>query len=289
LEKIAFTTPVLRQEDIGIDFLCTLAEPKGTMLWAGPSFAVQAKNQPNTIRYLKDYELEWICKLQEPLLIAIGDEEEQRVSLYSTWRRMRVVLDGAPGGIIFSFASRDPEQPLTEKDATGCQTVYLGIPIVQATPKEMADPAHAKKIRRVVEQWIHIDRTNIVQAFADIHWNIGPHTYRTNEGPGPVFELSIFWNPKNLASCARNFGRSVTAFRKTFATFCECFAPAEPERFAAVTARKLGALDAAIRAWNEDPVFDPKARDLIGSCGVDLRVRDPDQILPSMIEALRDD
>ena len=45
LGSMAFTTRVPRQEDVGHDLLCVLAERSGRMMLAGPFFTVQVKNK----------------------------------------------------------------------------------------------------------------------------------------------------------------------------------------------------------------------------------------------------
>ena len=45
LAAFAFTTPVPRQEDVGVDFFCSLTHQEGQFLKAGPFFAVQAKSR----------------------------------------------------------------------------------------------------------------------------------------------------------------------------------------------------------------------------------------------------
>lgn len=52
LAGVAFTTPVPRQEDIGVDFMCSLItsdDEEGNFLRAGPFFFVQAKSLPRPV------------------------------------------------------------------------------------------------------------------------------------------------------------------------------------------------------------------------------------------------
>ena len=62
LAGFAYTTRVPRQEDIGIDFLCSLIMGEGgeNLLKAGPFFTVQAKSSTKGIAYQKPHDLESI-------------------------------------------------------------------------------------------------------------------------------------------------------------------------------------------------------------------------------------
>src|SRR5882762_3466342 len=69
LAGLAFTTPVPRQEDIGIDFLCSLITglDDAGLLWAGPFFTVQAKSNVEAVVYQDPHQLQWIKHQENPL------------------------------------------------------------------------------------------------------------------------------------------------------------------------------------------------------------------------------
>lgn len=251
LHTIAFTTPVPRQEDVGHDFLCVLTEPHDNLLWTGPSFTVQVKSKSDPLVFEKDYEVAWIKELENPYFVAVGDKKELRVTLHSTWQRMNAILYRAVPRIEFKLSSPPPGQDsvVTAPDSSA-QTVYLGEPIISATLPEVMDRSYAEKLRRVLKQWVKIDRQNIACNQADIHWIVGPTSYTTNEAPPaePVL-LSFFWNPKNLSACARNFGRAATALRLTL-TFGPSSAPFD--------SKQIEALDSAIKQWSS--CLDPAAK-----------------------------
>ena len=58
ISRLAFTSKVPRTEDVGHDFLCSLAERAENMLKAGPFFTVQAKSNREPIVFQKQYELD---------------------------------------------------------------------------------------------------------------------------------------------------------------------------------------------------------------------------------------
>jgi hypothetical protein len=85
LSAFAFTTPVPRQEDVGADFFCSLISKEGQLLKAGPFFTVQAKSAPEPVIFQKDYELNWVTRQENPLLLCVADRAALAMDVYSTW------------------------------------------------------------------------------------------------------------------------------------------------------------------------------------------------------------
>jgi hypothetical protein len=73
LSAFAFTTRVPRQEDVGIDFFCSLISKQEHLLKAGPFFAVQAKSSTDPIVYQKEHEIDWIISQENPLLLCVAN------------------------------------------------------------------------------------------------------------------------------------------------------------------------------------------------------------------------
>jgi hypothetical protein len=72
LAGVAFTTPVPRQEDIGVDFMCSLIrsdDENAGFLKAGPIFFVQSKSSAEDWVFEKPHELEWIKNQENPILL----------------------------------------------------------------------------------------------------------------------------------------------------------------------------------------------------------------------------
>jgi hypothetical protein len=96
LAGIAFTTPVPRQEDIGLDFLCSLITGYGrtNLLTAGPFFSVQAKSDTKALEYKEPHQIEWIRNQENPLLLCVADREAGAMDVYSTWNLLCAVMNG---------------------------------------------------------------------------------------------------------------------------------------------------------------------------------------------------
>jgi len=255
LNAIAFTTPVPRQEDVGHDFLCALAEPHGDMLWAGQSFMVQAKSNTKPLIFEKPHELAWLRGQENPFLIAVGHKADLRVDIYSTWQRVSAAMQHAASRIVLNFAeppSGDGEVVLS-LDKTS-QEIYLRKPIVSFTVSDLLNRAKADALRDVLRHWILVDRDNIASRHIDVHWVVGPARYNTNElPPSDAFQLALFWHAKNLDICARNLGRAAAALRLTLEAAGASATDSERT--------KLDALDTVLRAWSD--VLDPAAKDAL--------------------------
>lgn len=218
LTGIAFTTPVPRQEDVGIDFFCTLMTgyDDPSLLKAGTFFSAQAKSSQEPLVYEKPHELEWITNQENPLLLCIADREESAMDVYSTWNLLCAVLNGWHGQKRASSIRLVPgkgcsEWPGVVDNPDGSQDVLLGKPIIQIAHHQIFDEVSTKEILAVIEKWIALDRENIVNRRAGLNWVAGPIAYETGKPPAPGLAVSFYWNPNNLAQCALNLGRSATA------------------------------------------------------------------------------
>ncbi len=217
LKTVAFTARIPREEDIGHDFFCTLAERRDRLFEAGPSFTVQAKSNANPLVFKQKHEIEWLKQLQNPFFLAVGNREEQRVEIYSTWERFNGFLGkktarqiklqpGPPSGRPRVWTAEDESE----------QIIALGEPLIRANVKEFMDESRAAEFRGILRQWITLDRQNIVSVEDGLNWIIGSTDYRTNERLS--LNQMILWpnaDAKNYGKCARHFGRAATALRIT--------------------------------------------------------------------------
>src|SRR5436853_584207 len=86
LSALGVSSPVLRQEDIGIDFHCALSRAEGQRLYFDSPFIVQVGTiGSKEFRYgvsrkkepwsYKPYETEWLFNQSLPLFLATVDQE----------------------------------------------------------------------------------------------------------------------------------------------------------------------------------------------------------------------
>jgi len=217
LKTIAFTARIPREEDVGHDFFCVLSEVQGDLFKAGPSFTVQAKSDAKPLVFKKEHEINWLRELQNPFFLAVGNRDELRVDIYSTWARFNGFLRKAAK--LIKLQPGPPtggrSNPWTADDGSE-QVIALGEPIIRAQMKDFMEEDRAKEFRDILWQWVMLDRQNIANAEIGLHWIIGPKEYKTNERLS--LKEAILWtyyHAQNLERCELNFGRAATALRVT--------------------------------------------------------------------------
>lgn len=213
LGSFAFTTAVPRQEDVGHDFHCVLSvrDSRTRMLGAGPSFSVQVKSTPEPVRYTKPYEIDWIVNQENPFFLCVADREGLRCDIYSTWNRVHAFT--YHGQLPTQLVPDEPlDLPTVGED--GVLHVPLGPPVVSLTAQQSVGDT-ARRVGAVLRLWIELDRRNIVNNNADMHWIQGPTVWEANKPPGPDELQRFYWNSKNLQACIDNFGRSVVGLLLT--------------------------------------------------------------------------
>jgi hypothetical protein len=229
LTGVAFTTPVPRQEDIGVDFMCSLIRSDNEnagFLKGGPIFFVQSKGSTEDWVFEKPHELEWIKNQENPILLCIADREAGAMDVYSTWNLLCGVLNGWKGqksaNCIRLCPGKSGSQWFGVEDREdGSQDILLGKPIIRITHDEIFDEESTKRISKVIGQWISIDRENIVNRQAGLYWVIGPLSYETGNPLGGPHGGFLYWNPNNLEKCHVNLGRSATALWRVLQTLPE--------------------------------------------------------------------
>ena len=218
LAGIAFTTRVPRQEDIGIDFMCSLITGShgAGLLKAGPFFSVQAKSTVEAVVYEKPHELEWIMHQENPLLICVADRAASAMDVYSTWNLICAVQRGwqgqSPANCIRLCPGEIPtEWPGVTDNPDGSQDVLLGKPIIRISHEQVFDENSTEEIAEVLEGWVAIDRENIVNRHAGMNWVVGPLAYEAGKPVIGAHGGIFYWNPQNLQKCTVNLGRCATA------------------------------------------------------------------------------
>jgi Domain of unknown function (DUF4365) len=216
LAAFSFTSRVPRQEDFGLDFFCSLTRQEGQFLKAGPFFAVQAKSTDDDIVYAKPHELEWIRNQENPLLICVADRNSLAMDIYSTWNLLCGVLNGWRGQrpatrIVLRPGVAHHMWPWVEDNDDGSQEIRLGKPIARVTDAEIFDETRMELLANTIGQWVALDRVNIVNRHANMHWVQAPLAYETNQCPPSPVGVVFYCHPASLQSDGTNLGRAATS------------------------------------------------------------------------------
>jgi len=166
---------------------------------------------------------------ENPLLLCVGNRDALSMDVYSTWNLLCGPLYRKPTGIILVPGSTK-KWPGVEFNDDGTQEIHLGDPIVRICASESFDDAKLDTISSVINEWVALDRLNIVNNRAGMHWVIGPLSYKTDhppyeEGTGSV---SFYWHPNNLGTCSANLGRVATALQLIYRHLSETDKAKEP-------------------------------------------------------------
>lgn len=217
LAGFAFTTRVPRQEDIGIDFMCSLIYGEGEhLLKAGPFFTVQAKSSPQEIAYKEPYELEWIRNQENPILICVADRGATAMDVYSTWNLLCGIHGGAKGGTVAPDCIKlipgatSEKWPGVRDPQDGTLEIQLGKPIIRVSHEDIRDRDKTANIAQIVGDWIALDRMNIVNRHAGLYWVGGPVEYETGKRLGQAGKVAFYWHPQNLDKCENSFALAAT-------------------------------------------------------------------------------
>ena len=223
LSSIAAATPIPRQEDYGLDLICSLTRRGDDgALYVEDGFGVQVKSaSEKKVTYggmtrktktrpseWKEWEPKWLFHQDNPFFLAFVSKEQWRVKLYSATRMWGVQWSsGGPYRISLvpdrqHFDGDPPNHRYRQKpgpsdgvDGKGIWEVALGNPILDLTPQEIEDPEFRHRAYVCLKHWVEIDRRNLVHHQLGIPFTIEPEHWETNKAPSDSLVIYIDFNP----------------------------------------------------------------------------------------------
>lgn len=183
MSAVGLCAPVIRQEDIGVDFYCAVAQQAGIALTFRSPFSLQVKSSDQAIEYggadkkgeWKRHEIEWLRRQELPLLIGIVSKTDREIRIYSTQMLAHVFNQMPfPGQLVLDpDQSKDSQHDVPHAhrrdkpslpDGHGDQHVWdvpLGPPVAIASIDTIEDPAQLAKIRESLIRAVHLDAMNL--------------------------------------------------------------------------------------------------------------------------------
>lgn len=213
LSQIAFVTQVPRPSDVGCDFNCVLKKRIGGCDVSGPFFTVQVKGKGDLV-YTHADAVNWILNQDNPFFVCVVDTESSSMEIYSTWVRLKKIDYEAPRQVILIPGGSENNSPSVDFE-NGSLRIHLGAPIINIAQDALGKGQNQNFVR-ILEEWVKLDRENIVRVQAHMYWVVGPLVYKTNEplSEGSQMLLSFSFHKNNLAAgCLENFGRTATHLR----------------------------------------------------------------------------
>ena len=185
LSSFTVCVPVLRQEDTGIDFYCSLLRKVDEDLRPYLAFNVQVKSSDDSIEIggvtkggkWREHEIQQFCSLETPLLIGIVDIADQRLDLFTT--ASRYFVGRWKNGIIPRRIDLIPYAPEGEghlgdgeikklKTELGMPDevwkLPIGQPIVRIPIADSENEQKRETIKQLLEPYLQMDQQNSVLA-----------------------------------------------------------------------------------------------------------------------------
>jgi hypothetical protein len=218
LSALGVVVPVPRQEDIGADFHCTLANREGKRLTFHAPFLVQVKSRSRKKVSFggidqkgnwKQKQIEWLFSQELPLLIGIADKQKLTLALYSTsniWAACYLAGRCGKAVLLPDKIDSDNRVPMptkrlpSEKWPHGAGDghiwdVPLGPPIVHISIDDLEDKEKIDTYRGILLQTLYREQENITYRRLGVHYSTWPHQYTTNEYASHIIlGFSYAWN-----------------------------------------------------------------------------------------------
>ena len=216
LTRIAFVTPVPRQEDFGVvDFKCVLGKdveylsgkrqirevhPKGT-------FSLQVKSSGTKKLNLNARQIEWISTNMDcPLFICVVDRKAAKIKLFSCvniWSALFLRMH--PQKITLVLGKHGPSgEPYVHHpghsghravDVEGTFDVFLGPPVIDIGISEFEEQADL--MFSILNMWIKLDRFNVALMRFGRAATVEFESWRANEVPRAAKWQRTFHRPVN--------------------------------------------------------------------------------------------
>lgn len=214
LSAFGVSAPVLRQEDIGVDFFCSLAKVENKRMTFHSPYMVQhgavgtkefvyGGYSPETGKW-RGEGLEWLFSQQLPLFLCVTDREKARVKLYST-SAMWLVRHQFGNATQIELCPDERHDPLTDsrrdkisRDASHGDgfnyRVPLGRPVVDLDIFEIQKDIRGFAVE-ALSKAVAVEQTNLAFRDLGVHiasWfdDIQPNVPASLDNPGG----SVFWN-----------------------------------------------------------------------------------------------
>lgn len=192
LSGIGTTTPVRRQDDIGFDLHCQIANEEKELLTFGHPFLIQIKSKSkSTITYghktldkWKSENIQWLFKQEVPFLVGIVDKTKFSINIYNTTGLWFLLYENSDCTRITlkpridNYSTKTCGRPIRKKIkewkkgyGDGYEYVIdLGNPIINLTNEDFDNEETLSKKKEILKVVIQLEQMNI------LHRNNGiPH------------------------------------------------------------------------------------------------------------------
>jgi hypothetical protein len=185
---LGYSLPVLRQEDFGIDFLCTVVEQSGKVSFPTKSFTIQLKTSHENIVYdiSNPPKVKWLLENNLPFFICYFDMTANRVDFYST-SMLSNFLISKPDKVTKIAFKMDPLSgacviPYHEhKKGNKIFRIDMGKPFLSILISDLTNDLLIKKYRIIITNVLKREYENIVYRNLNLPFMRWLHDYETNK------------------------------------------------------------------------------------------------------------
>jgi hypothetical protein len=205
LSALGLAVKVPREEDVGIDFHCTLGKRIDNIISYYAPFNVQVKASSvkelsyggsNDKGIWKEHEINWILNQRTPFFVAIVDKAAGQMDLFSTATRWFAVHNPSgklPYELVFRPYTPDEnadlhngqKEPINVETTQGVEAVRwvlpLGQPVLSMTFNRAEDNEFVNMAREIIVQYINIDVQNAVAISNGLQLLLWPLRISTNK------------------------------------------------------------------------------------------------------------
>lgn len=184
---LGFSLQIVRQEDYGIDFLCTLMEKDKILSYPTKSFTVQLKTSNDNIVYplSNPLKIKWLLENNLPFFICYFDENKNRVDFYSTSLLNKYIIKRPKGVTKISFKQQLGHgkcilQLGTHKEGNKIFNIELGMPFLSISLTDLANEDIIEQRRKILDKVVTYEVENIVYRNLKLPFMRWLHNYETN-------------------------------------------------------------------------------------------------------------
>ncbi len=167
------SVPVPRQEDTGLDLVCSLCERKGQRIWPIASYSVQVKSTNEPWVFADPQSIKWLVEYPLPIFFCVVDKKTTTINIFHTSPRFHAWVEGAKAEYIELIPGSGTDgfgHPWGEKLANEETPVIpadgkysLSAPIASFTIVDILDSKFHSQVKQVLHDWVQSDRRNILR------------------------------------------------------------------------------------------------------------------------------
>ena len=184
---LGYSSQILRQEDYGIDFICTITESDKVVSYPTKSFSIQLKTSNENIVYniSNHLKIKWLFENNLPFFICYFDYSNNTINFYSTSPLNKFLFTRPKSVTKLSFQisqgiGESRVDLFSVKKGRKIFNLSLGTPFLSISLTDMGDASIIEERKKVLNKVIEMENENIVYRNLGLPFSKWLHQYQTN-------------------------------------------------------------------------------------------------------------